>query len=360
MNHNNLLLKDFKNLKVLVTGTTGFKGAWLAYWLNNLGAKVSGVSLKPEKDSILFKSLNLNKKIKQHYININNFNKINNLVKQIKPDIIFHLAAQSIVSSSYLNPLNTFETNIIGSANILEAYRLNRVPSLLYVTSDKCYLNLDKKVSYRETDELGGLDNYSSSKASAELIFSSYFKSYFNKKKYLSIASVRAGNVIGGGDMKANRILPDIIKSLYSKKKYIILRNPSATRPWQHVLEPLSGYLLIGLKLLKQEIKIDLLPNWNLGPEIINCKNVEYITKLVLDHWGNSNIKIKINKFKNYHESKFLSLNIQKAKNELGWSPRLNLNETIKMTVDWYKFNYNNNKKIESFTDSQIEYFLNK
>lgn len=342
----------------MITGTTGFKGAWLAFWLHNLGAKVTGVSLKPEKESILFHSLELNKKINQKFIDITNFNKLNDIVKKIKPDIIFHLAAQSIVSKSFKFPLNTFQTNILGSANVLEAYRLNNVPYLVYITSDKCYLNLDKKKNYKETDILGGLDNYSSSKASAELIFSSYFYSYFNKSKFLPIASARAGNVIGGGDMKSNRIIPDIVKSI-KQKKILRLRNPKATRPWQHVLEPLSGYLLIGHKLLNQDLKMRSLPSWNFGPRIKNCRNVEYITKLFLKNWEKNNLKIKIDKKKNYHESKLLSLNIQKAKNELRWEPKLCLNQTIELTADWYKIFFKN-KNIENLTNYQIEFFLNK
>ena len=171
MKNKNAFLKIYKNLKVLVTGTTGFKGAWLAFWLNNIGARVSGFSLKPEKDAILFKALDLNKKINQYYGNVNNFNHLNEVIKKEKPDIIFHLAAQSIVSKSYEEPLNTINTNVLGSANILESFRLNNIPNLVYITSDKCYLNLDKKKNYIESDILGGLDNYSSSKASAEIIF---------------------------------------------------------------------------------------------------------------------------------------------------------------------------------------------
>ncbi len=356
MKTNNKFLKSYKNLNVVVTGTSGFKGAWLAYWLSNLGAKVTGISLKPEKNSILFKSLRLKNKINQYYLDITNFYKLNEIIKKTKPDIIFHLAAQSIVSTSYEKPLQTFHTNILGSANVLETYRVNRIPYLVYITSDKCYLNLNTKKNYKENDILGGLDNYSSSKASAELIFSSYFNSYFKNKKHLSVASARAGNVIGGGDMKINRIVPDIIKSL-QKNKNINLRNPKATRPWQHVLEPLSGYLLLGHKLLSKELNFDSIPSWNFGPKPVNCKSVGHITKFVVKNWGKTNLKIKIDKSSKFHESKLLSLNIQKAKKELQWEPRLNLEETIKFTVDWYKY-YFNHKSVEEITDYQIQLFL--
>ena len=350
-------IKDYKNLKVLITGSTGFKGAWLANWLLLLGAKVVGVGLKPEKDSIIFNSLKLNKKIKQYFVDIKNFNKINFIIKKEKPDIIFHLAAQSIVSMSYDKPLETFGTNVIGSANILESVRINGIPNLVYITSDKCYLNLDKKGSYKETDILGGLDNYSSSKASAELVFSSYYHSYY-KKDFLTKVSARAGNVIGGGDFKKDRVVPDVIKSLKTGKR-ILLRNPKATRPWQHVLEPLSGYLTLGQKLINRKLKSNLIPSWNFGPHKKNCKQVNFIVQLLIREWGDRKQKIMLKKNKNFHESQLLSLNIQKAKKELLWEPRLTLDETVKLTVDWYKsyFLYENTEDISNY---QIEYFADK
>tara|TARA_E500000178_G_scaffold200653_2_gene198477 strand:- start:758 stop:1834 length:1077 start_codon:yes stop_codon:yes gene_type:complete len=355
---NNSFLKSYKNLRVLITGTTGFKGAWLAFWLNEIGAKVVGIALRPEEGSVLFKSLRINRRIQQYYCDLINFRKVNEIIKKTKPDIIFHLAAQSIVSNSFQEPLNTFRTNILGSANILESFRINKIPNLVYITSDKCYLNLDKKINYKETDILGGIDNYSSSKAGAEIIFSSYFHSYFSKNKYLSLASTRAGNVVGGGDMKDNRIVPDIVKSVLKNKK-LTLRNPKATRPWQHVLEPLSGYLLIGHKLINNSLKNNILPSWNFGPKPKNCRNVEYITKIILNNWENSNLKVKNKNKKDYHEAKLLSLNIEKAKKELNWEPRLDLQETFKLTVDWYR-SYFEKKNIEQFTNEQIDFFLEK
>ncbi len=349
------IIKNYKNIKVLITGSTGFKGTWLSYWLSNLGAKVIGVGLPAEKDSILFKQLNLNKKISQYILDINNFTKINDLVKKEKPDLIFHLAAQSIVSTSYKEPLKTFQSNIIGSANILESYRINKTPAMVFITSDKCYLNLDKKKDYKENDILGGLDNYSSSKASAELIFCSYFYSYFKQnKKYLPIGTARAGNVIGGGDMKANRLVPDIIKSIKNNNK-ILIRNPNSTRPWQHVLEPLSGYLILGQKLMNKNLKISTYPSWNFGPEKKNCKNVSQVVEKILADWPiRKKIIIKKDKM---HESKFLSLNITKAKKELNWKPRLSFPQTISFTVDWYKnyFKQNNMRKI---TSDQINQYM--
>ncbi len=341
-----------------MTGSTGFKGAWLCQWLYLLRSRVIGVGLKPEKGSILFNSFKLDKKIKQFYIDIKNFDKINNIIKKEKPDIVFHLAAQSIVSTSYTDPLETFGTNVIGSTNVLEAVRKNKIPNLVYITSDKCYLNLGKKTSFKENDILGGIDNYSSSKASAELIFASYFKSYYKNEKKLNIASARAGNVIGGGDFKKNRIVPDVVKSLNNRSR-IILRSPNATRPWQHVLEPLSGYLLLGQKLMKKELKSSLDPSWNFGPYKKNCKKVLSIVKLLSREWSEDKIKINIKKNKKFHESKLLSLNIDKAYKELGWKPRLNLDETIHFTIDWYK-SFFSKDDLEDITNYQIEYFIDK
>ena len=344
---------------MLVTGSTGFKGSWLCYWLYHLGAKVVGVGLKPEKTSILFKALNLKSKIKQNIINIQDFKKINQIIKKEKPHIIFHLASQSIVSLSYKKPLETIRTNILGSANILESVRINNVPNLVYITSDKCYLNLDKKSSYRETDYLGGLDNYSSSKASAEIIFRSYLNSYqINNKSYLNFASARAGNVIGGGDMKDNRLIPDLIKSIKRKDK-IKLRNPRATRPWQHVLEPLSGYLILGEKLMNKKLRSNIYPSWNFGPERKNCKTVKKVVDKFLSYFDKkTRVKILKDK-KSFHESRYLSLNISKAKKELKWKPKLSFDQTLKLTSDWYK-NYLANNKIEKITADQIKYFTKK
>jgi len=354
MKHN---LDAYKNLKVLVTGSTGFKGSWLCFWLNLLNARIIGVSLKPEKGSIIFKHLKLEKKIKQYYLNITNFNKINNVIKKEKPDIIFHLAAQSIVSASFKNPLETINSNILGSANILEATRINKIKNLVYITSDKCYLNDERKKGYRENDKLGGKDIYSSSKAASEIIFQSFHKSFFNKNKKLKHATARAGNVIGGGDMKKDRIVPDIIKSIYNKKS-IFLRNPTAVRPWQHVLESLYGYLILGKFLINNKLQNNKLPSWNFGPNSSNYKDVFNVTKTIISTWGLNKKIIKIKKIK-FHESGLLRLNSQKANNELKWYPKLNFNETIKLTVDWYKAQKNNDN-LEVITQKQIEFFVKK
>lgn len=351
-------LSIYKNKKILVTGNTGFKGAWLSFWLTEIGARVVGIGLKPEKNSILYKKLNLKRRVKQYFIDIVNFKKVNGIVKKEKPVLIFHLAAQSIVSHSFNNPLNTFNTNIIGSLNILETYRLNNIKGLVYITSDKCYLNFDKKKSFKENDTLGGKDNYSASKASAENIFFSYHHSYFlnSKSKHLSAVTARAGNVIGGGDMKKDRVVPDIIKSI-QKKKIIYLRNPNATRPWQHVLEPLSGYLVLGQKILNKTLKKNLIPSWNFGPKLNKKKKVIDITKAILKNLKIKN-KILINK-KQFSESKFLSLDIHKAKKELSWRPKLNFKKTVFLTSEWYKCFFLK-KDLINKTKEQIKLYMDE
>jgi len=351
-------LDTYRNLKVIVTGSTGFKGSWLCFWLNLLGAKIVGISLKPEAGSVIFKKFNLQNKITQYFVDIRNYKKLNSIIKKEKPDIIFHLAAQSVVSDSYLFPLETLSTNILGSSNILETVRENKVKNLVFITSDKCYLNDGRKFSYIEDSILGGEDLYSSSKASAELIFESYLKSFFYKNKKLKFATARAGNVIGGGDLKKDRIIPDVMRSLRDNKP-LIIRNPNATRPWQHVLEPISGYLTLGHKLINNEINaLKIKPNWNFGPEEINNITVIEIVKKILHYWG-SKKKIKIIKNKKFKEAKLLMIDNNKAKKELNWYPKLNSNETIKLTVDWYK-KFFQDSFVEDLTINQINFFSNK
>ena len=350
-------LQIYKNLKVIVTGSTGFKGSWLCFWLSALNAKVVGIAFKPEKGSVIFKKLKLDKKIRQIYLDINNFKKLNEVIKREKPDIIFHLAAQSIVSFGYLQPLITMTTNVMGSTNILESVRVNKIKNLVYITSDKCYLNDNRKTPYFEKDVLGGEDPYSISKACAELTFQTYNNSFFNNKQKLSYATTRAGNVIGGGDMKKDRIVPDVIKSLQNKTE-LTIRNPKATRPWQHVLEPLSGYLTLGNLLINRKLPRSIKPNWNFGPNPSNCKTVLHVANKIISLWG-VNKKINIIKNKKFKESKLLMLSIQKAKKELNWYPRLTFEETIKMTVDWYKLFFSNGK-MEKLSRQQIDFFSHK
>ena len=346
----------YKNTKVLITGSTGFKGSWLSLWLYNLGAKVYGLALRPNKNSVLFNKLKLNKKIKQYYCDINNYNKTHEIIKKIKPDIIFHLAAQSLVSESILNPLDTIKTNIYGSSVILKSYYLNNCNAMVFCTSDKCYKNNEWIWGYKENDAFGGEDPYSASKASAELIFHSFLRSYnFNEKK-TKCASVRAGNAIGGGDFSNNRLIPDIVRSFYEKKA-LILKNPKSVRPWQHVLEPLSGYLGLGLILLNSNKKFDL-PSWNFSPDIKKLYTVEYIINEIKTKFF-KNLKIKIKKNNKVLESKLLLLNNEKSKLELGWKPVLSFNQTLEYTFDWYIKLKSNKKNMDDFSLYQIEEFTN-
>ncbi len=350
-------LEIYKNLKVVVTGSTGFKGSWLCFWLSSLKSNVVGIALKPEPGSVIFDQLGLKKKIKQIYLDINNFEKLNKVIKKEKPDIIFHLAAQSIVSLSFLKPTETIMTNVLGSTNILETVRRNKVKNLVYITSDKCYLNDGRSTAYYENDILGGEDPYSVSKACAELVFQTYFNSLLINSEKLNYATTRAGNVIGGGDMKKDRIVPDVIKSLKYNTE-LVIRSPDSTRPWQHVLEPLSGYLLLGSLLINKKLSYKLKPNWNFGPSTTNCKTVLQVTKKIISIWGTKkNITIKSNK--KFKEAGLLMLNNKKAKKELNWSPKLSFDETILMTVDWYK-SFFKRKNIERVSAEQIQYFSSK
>ena len=350
-------MQVYKNIKVIVTGSTGFKGSWLCFWLHLLNAKIIGLALRPEKDSIIFKKLSLSKKIKQIYLDINNFKKLNEVIKKEKPDIIFHLAAQSIVSLSYLNPLKTIMTNVIGSSNILECVRINKIKNLVYITSDKCYKNDDRTTTYSEDDILGGEDPYSASKAGAEIIFHSYQKSFFQNNKKIKFATGRAGNVIGGGDMKNDGIIPDIIRSIKLKRK-LVVRNPKSTRPWQHVLEALSGYLVLGSLLIKNKLDNSCYPSWNFGPKGLEKKTVIQLVKEFLKTWEIKK-SIYLLKSKKFEESKLLILDSKKATRELKWRPRLSFKETINLTVQWYK-SYFLKKNLEKLTVSQINYYTNK
>ena len=332
-------LTIYKNIKVLVTGSTGFKGSWLCYWLNEIGAKVVGVSLRPEKNSVLFKSLNLKK------------------IKKEKPVINFHLAAQSIISDSVFNPLETIKTNILGSANVLSSFYDNSVDALVYCTSDKCYENNEWIWGYRENDILGGSDPYSASKACAEIIFKSFNKTYSTKKnEYKSFGSVRSGNVIGGGDFKTDRILPDIIKSIIYDKP-LIIKNPNSVRPWQHVLDTLSGYLILGKVLLLRKNKFEY-PSWNFGPNVEKFYPVKYLLKKVEKYW-NLKLNVKFANKNRIQETKLLLLNNEKAKLELGWQPKLSINKALDLTNEWYYTYHTNKKIIKDLTSSQIEYYEN-
>ena len=350
------LYSFFKNKKVLVTGHTGFKGSWLVTWLNILDCKVLGISLDPAKGDNHFKILKKNLKIIDKRADIRNEKNLKKIIKQFKPDIVFHLAAQSIVSTSYSYPKLTFETNVLGTFNLLSALAELKYKCIaIFITSDKCYKNIEVTRGYTETDELGGDDFYSSSKASAELVIYSFYKSFIkDKNRYLRIATARAGNVIGGGDWSKKRLIPDCVKS-WSKNKTVVLRNPSSTRPWQHVLEALSGYLHLAYELNKnKELNGE---SFNFSNNDIKNFTVLKFIKGIQKYWKNA--KWKVDKKSSFYESTLLQLNSNKAKKILNWKNKLKLSETIKLVGEWYKSYYKNNKK-NILTKEQIILYMRK
>lgn len=352
------LLSRYKNKKVLVTGHTGFKGSWLSIWLHELGANVVGVALDPKTKNDIFLLANVASFVKDIRLDIRDKKSIIEFVKKEKPDVIFHMAAQPLVLESYEFPLETFETNTLGTANILEAIRLTKsVKTAIFITTDKVYENNEWFWPYREDEKLGGYDPYSASKGASELIISSYRNSFFNPKEYSShgksIASVRAGNVIGGGDWSENRIIPDCVRAI-EKGIPIEVRNPKSVRPWQHVLEPLGGYLLLGAKMMDQPIKFA--EAWNFGPHAENVTNVGNLVQMIIKTYTKGSWKDLSNN-KTFHEAKLLALDINKAMQELDWKPVLNTTETIDLTIDWYK-KYNS-ENVLNLCKLQIEEYFN-
>lgn len=319
--------------KVLVTGHTGFKGSWLVYWLQKMGAKVTGYSLEPPTVPNHFSLLEL--KINSVIADIRNYNKLLETITRFKPEIVFHLAAQPIVINSYINPIETYSTNVIGTVNIFEACRNTKsVKAIVNVTSDKCYENVEWVWGYRENDKLCGIDPYSSSKSCSELITYSYQKSFF-KKDNLLISSARAGNVIGGGDWAEFRIIPDLVKGSIIKKP-VLIRNPYSIRPWQHVLEPLSGYLQLGWKLLNKE---DFIGPWNFGPNEDDFITVIELANLFKSLWSDVKFRQKNTKV-SFYESNFLKLDCSKARTKLKWKNVWSSLKSIEYTVKWYKNYY--------------------
>jgi CDP-glucose 4,6-dehydratase len=349
------LQKFYKNKKVFVTGHTGFKGSWLVNVLKELGANVVGFSLNDEKKKN-YERFFSDKNIKNIYFDIQDYNKLFISLEKSEPEIVFHLAAQSLVFKSYSDPLQTFNTNIIGSLNVMEACRkIKSIKSVVIVTSDKCYKNIEKKTGYRETDSLGGDDPYSASKAAVEICFHSYFKSYFSKNSLkVGFATARAGNVVGGGDWSEDRLIPDCIRAIINNKK-LFIRNPQATRPWQHVLEPIYGYLKLGMKLFHDPKKFS--GSWNFGPDSGQIHSVKKVVKIITNFFENKKeIKIKLKK-NLLKETKLLQLNCDKAKSILLWKTKWSIEKTIKSTCQWY-FEYMNKNNLKLLTKRQIyEYF---
>ena len=349
----------WKNKEVFVTGHTGFKGSWLCIFLKFLGAKVTGYALEPKTNPSLFKLAKIDKIIeKSIYADVRDYKKLYKEIKKSKAEVIFHLAAQPLVRHSYIEPRETFETNFLGSLNILESVRkINTIKSTIIITTDKVY-DVSKNKVFKETDTLGGLDPYSSSKVSCEHLFSSYMNSFFKNNKKQNLATVRAGNVIGGGDYSKDRLIPDILLNI-KKRKEIILRNQNSTRPWQYVLEPLSGYLMLAEKLYKNEKKLKKIKqNWNFGPELSNCKSANYIAKFFSK---NLNVKIKVQKVKSKifkPETNFLRLSNLKSKKYINWYPKWSLDKSLEKILRWNYLIKTENAK--SICENQIKDFLRK
>jgi len=331
----NLFSDIYKDKKILVTGHTGFKGSWLCLWLQKLGAEVYGIALKPNTEPNHWNLLNLN--MESYICDIRNLVEVEKLFQIIKPDIIFHLAAQPIVRVSYENPVDTYTTNVMGTVNILEASRnIHNLKAVIIVTSDKCYENKEWIWGYRENEKMGGSDPYSSSKGCAELVTAAYRYSFFNNgNNNTLIASVRAGNVIGGGDWAKDRILTDIVLSA-SQNTSLLIRNPYSTRPWQFVLEPLSGYLCLGEKLLEGNQKFA--EAWNFGPNLENNITVKELVLKSIMYWDN--IKYEFDTRKHPYESNYLMLDSTKAYKRLSWHPVWDIDTSIKKTIEWYKTYY--------------------
>ncbi len=327
------LSEIYNGRKVLITGDTGFKGSWLALWLHNLGATVTGIGLAPKTSRDNYCVCGLDSVITHHTCDIRQYIEIQKIFSATNPDMVFHLAAQPLVHESYAFPRETFEINKQGTANILEAIR--HTPSVkagVMITSDKCYENREWIYGYRETDPLGGHDPYSASKGAAEIVISSYIRSFFSKEGTPVLSSVRAGNVIGGGDWSKDRIIPDFMRSL-GERKSIELRNPQAVRPWQHVLEPLYGYLLLGTKMITKGHSFS--GAWNFGPLYRNNLTVEDLIRRFIEQGKRGEMKIPDQRG-SFHEAGFLSLDISKAVRQLGWHPVLDIDPMIRFTLDEY------------------------
>ncbi|MBT8633212.1 CDP-glucose 4,6-dehydratase [Polynucleobacter paneuropaeus] len=352
------LQSKFFGKTILVTGQTGFKGAWLTAWLKALGATVVGIALEPPTQPSHFAAANLSDGIKDLRIDIRDRIAVEKAVVATQPDFIFHLAAQSLVRRSYDDPLETWQTNVLGTLHVLEALRkLDKHCAAVIITSDKCYDNVEWVWGYRETDAMGGPDPYSASKGAAELAIRSHIKSYFPREtSKIRIASARAGNVIGGGDWAADRIVPDCVKA-WSTNKLVDLRNPYSTRPWQHVLEPLSGYLNLAIDLAEQP---DLHGEpFNFGPQAQQNRSVLDLVQEMAKHWDQVRWRDVSNAVAGPYESGLLKLNCDKSLHYLKWHAVMDFQETVRMTAEWYRSYYHSPNEIASITNSQIASYTN-
>ena len=355
------LASVYKGKKVFVTGHTGFKGSWLITWLHLLGANVKGYALAPENENDLYNALQGDELCESVIADIRDKKRLAEEILNFEPDFIFHMAAQPLVRLSYELPAYTFEVNAQGTAHVLDALRLLAKSCVaVMITTDKVYENLETGHYYKETDRLGGFDPYSASKACAELVIDSYRKSFFNFASYRShrksVSSARAGNVIGGGDWAKDRIIPDIIRSL-NKKEPVMLRNPVSIRPWQHVLEPLEGYLILGAQQINNAEKFSTA--FNFGPHPENSLQVSILADKAVQEWGEGIIVNESKDVSDYHEAGLLHLDISKATSELNWSPSWDINKTIETTINWYKAFLLNKKNARKLIESDINKKIN-
>jgi CDP-glucose 4,6-dehydratase len=353
------LRQTFDGAKVLITGHTGFKGPWLAAWLIHLGAKVTGLALEPPTQPSHFEAAALAQHLEDHRIDIRDRQAVRRVVELTRPDFVFHLAAQALVRKSYDQPVETYETNVMGTVNVLEALRSLTSPCIaVLITSDKCYNNMEWVWGYRETDALGGPDPYSASKASADIAIRSYAKSFFTGlDNPVRLALGRAGNVIGGGDWAADRIVPDCVRA-WSRNETVALRHPHATRPWQHVLEPLSGYLVLAAKLLaRPELHGE---PFNFGPPAHQNHTVLELVERMGRHWQQVRWRHTSTDRHGPYESGLLKLNCDKALHLLDWQPVLDFEQTIRFTVDWYRTYYQNQDPMFDLTMSQIKAYTDQ
>ncbi len=342
----------FKNKKILITGHTGFIGSWLTKWLLMLKANILGYSLDPPTNPNMYDTINIGKYIKDIRNDIRDVKSLRSTISKFQPEIVFHLAAQPIVLDSYRNPSETFETNIMGTVNLLNSLRnVNSVRVILVMTSDKVYKNNEWVYPYREIDPLGGKDPYSASKSCQDIIVNSFRESYF-KDKNVAISTIRAGNVIGGGDWGKYRIIPDIVRGI-TQNRIIKIRNPESIRPWQHVLDPIYGMLILTEKMWYDTNFSD---DWNFGPNNQRNITVKELVEKFIEIWGRGNYLIK--KDKKLKEANYLQLDINKAKNKLNWLPKYEFEESIRMTVEWYKAYYERKENMEKITEFQIEKYM--
>ncbi|NJO43161.1 MAG: CDP-glucose 4,6-dehydratase [Cyanobacteria bacterium CRU_2_1] len=345
--------------RVFLTGHTGFKGSWLSLWLQVLGAEIMGFALEPPTDPSLFELARVANGMTSVIGDVRELDRLQQTMRDFKPEIVIHMAAQPLVRRSYQAPVETFAINVMGTVNVLEAIRhTNSVRTVVDITSDKCYENREWVWGYRETDLLGGYDPYSGSKACAELVAATYRNSFFNPSTYsehdVALATTRAGNVIGGGDWAADRLVPDILKALMNGES-VLIRNPQATRPWQHVLEPLNGYLMLAEKLYTQGTAYG--GSWNFGPDSSNIETVSWIADHLCSLWDGDLTWTRDAETNHVHENTFLKLDCSKAQTKLGWRPKLDLKTTLSWIVDWTKA-YQAGYEMRHFTEEQIQHFM--